>query len=258
MFSWLKRRRRRKLAARPVPDAWRQIVAENFPHAQWLTEPERTRLFKIAHILLAEKFWEGCAGLVLTDEIRVTIAAQAALLLLGFEHEYYDRLVTILVYPGAYMAVEKRQHPGGVIEEGYSARQGEAWTDKPVVLSWPDVLEGGRNPTDGKNLVFHEFAHVLDGHDLFFDGTPDLLDGQLYDTWRQVMAAEYRRHLQTIREGRFTLIDRYGAENPAEFFAVATECFFERPRPLADRHPQLYEVLRAFYKQDPAERMRDH
>src|SRR5688572_10087002 len=104
MFGWLKRRRRRKLAARPVPDAWRRIVAENFPHAQWLSEPERARLFKIAHILLAEKYWEGCNGLVLTDEIRVTIAAQAALLVLGFEHEYYDRLVTILVYPGRYVA----------------------------------------------------------------------------------------------------------------------------------------------------------
>lgn len=255
MFGWFKQRRRRKLAARPIPDEWRAIVAENFPHALWLTEAERTRLFEIAHVLLAEKYWEGCNGLVVTDEIRVTIAVQAALLVLGLDGEYFDRLVTILIYPGMYFAPEKKQRPGGILEEGYSSRLGEAWGGGPVVLSWPDVLEGGRYPADGRNLVFHEFAHVLDASDQYFDGVPDLLSSEQFDTWRDVMTAEFRRHVESVQNGRFTLIDRYGAQSEAEFFAVSTECFFERPAQLAARHPQLYDVLRSFYRQDPQQRV---
>lgn len=251
MFGWLKNRRRRKLAARPVPDAWRAILAENVPHALWLTDAERQRLYGITHVLVAEKYWEGCNGLALTEEMQVTIAAQAALLILGLDGEFFDRLVTILLYPTQYLAPQKEPLGGGAVLEGYSERLGEAWNGGPVILSWPDVLEGGRYPTDGRNLVFHEFAHVLDGGDHFFDGTPELLTREHAAQWRDVMTAEFRRHIRAIQEGRFTLLDRYGAQSEAEFFAVATECFFEKPKALATRHPELYDVLRTFYRQDP-------
>lgn len=257
MFSWFRNRRRRKLAARPFPAAWSDTLRENFIHYRWLGDADRAKLHGIVQILLAEKYWEGCAGLQLTDEIRVTVAAQAGLLVLGFDGEYYSRLVTILIYPSQYVAPQKTILPGGVVSEEDSQRLGEAWHTGVVVLSWPDALSGGRHPTDGQNVVMHEFAHVLDSADQVFDGTPDLLPSDQYETWRDVMTVEFRRHTRAAQEGRWTLLDRYGAKSEAEFFAVATECFFERPRPLQHRHPHLYEVLRAFYRQHPAERVPD-
>lgn len=255
MFSWFRNRRRKKLAARPFPAEWSTALRENFPHSQWLSEPDQQRLLGIIQILIAEKYWEGCGGLQLTDEIRVTIAAQAALLVLGFDNEYFSRLVTILVYPSQYVAPEKTSLPGGVVVEDESERLGEAWHTGVVVLSWPDALRGGQLPTDGQNVVMHEFAHVLDSADQMFDGTPDLLPDDQYETWRDVMTAEYRRHTRAAAQGRWTLLDRYGAKSEAEFFAVATECFFERPQQMQARHPHLYDVLRAFYRQNPAQRV---
>lgn len=255
MFAWLQRRRRRKLSSAPFPVEWDSVLRSNFAQYAGLNDAERRRLQGIARIVAAEKYWEGCNGLVMTDEIRITIAAQAALLLLGFDEEYFSRLITILVYPGQYVAPEKKRLPFGLEEEGWSARLGEAWHTGVVVLSWPDVLEGGRHPTDGRNVVLHEFAHVLDAADHQFDGTPDLLPDDQYDTWREVMTAEYRQLVRAAENGRWTLLDRYGAQSEAEFFAVATECFFERPHAMRARHARLFQVLQQFYRQDPCTRL---
>lgn len=228
---------------------------ENVPAAAFLSDDERERLRRKTQIFIAEKYWEGCQGLEITDEIRVTIAAQACLLVLNFDEDIFKRLLTVLVYPNDYFAKDVSHRPGGVVVEGMSWRLGEAWHGGPVILSWPRVLQGGRDPHDGENVVFHEFAHVLDMQDHGVDGTPPLDSAEQYRTWKQVMTAEYERLIRHAERGRPTLLDQYGTKDPAEFFAVSTEAFFEQPVELQMRHPELYEVLRGFYRQDPAARM---
>jgi Mlc titration factor MtfA (ptsG expression regulator) len=249
-----RRRRRRRLMEQPLPAGWRDFLIANFTQYAWLTQAERARLDGLAQILVAEKNWEGCNGLVMTDEVRVTIAAQAALLVLGLDDEYYQPITSVLVYPGTYVARETRQQPGGVIVESDMARLGEAWEGGALVLAWPAVLESGRVPDDGFNVVFHEFAHVLDMKGHGFDGAPLLQSREQYRTWAEVMTAEYRRLIRLARRGRDTLLDPYGAVSEAEFFAVATECFFEQPLDLVAEHPAMYAIFRDFFRQDPAER----
>jgi len=256
VFGWLRQRRRQRLLNQPFPVAWRRYLETNFAQYEWLTDSERTLLHGLTQVLVAEKNWEGCKGLVLTDEIKVTIAGQAALLAIGLKDEYFDSIVSILVYPGGYVAHEKRQRPGGVVIESDSPRLGEAWEGGVIVLSWPDVLEGGRVPDDGYNVVFHEFAHALDMEGHGFDGAPLLETREQYKTWAEVMTAEYRRLIQQTRHGQVTLLDPYGTVNEAEFFAVVTEAFFELPLDMQQEHPKLYELLRGFFRQDPAERFR--
>jgi Mlc titration factor MtfA (ptsG expression regulator) len=251
LLSWWKRRRRRKLLAQPFPPEWDAVLRENFALYARLGDDERRRLQGRTQIFIAEKYWEGCGGLVITDEIKVTIAAQACLLVLGIEPEYYDRLLSVLVYPTGYFADERRQLPTGIVSEETVLRLGEAWTSGPVVLSWDDVLAGGRFPQDGRNVVFHEFAHVLDLTHSGPDGTPELADAAQYRTWHDVMTAEFERLRRQSERRQKTVLDPYGATDAAEFFAVATEAFFERPRHLADEHPRLYELLRDFYRQEP-------
>jgi Mlc titration factor MtfA (ptsG expression regulator) len=205
-------------------------------------------------IFVSEKSWEGCGGLRMTDEIKVTIAAQACLLVLGMEHNYYDRVLSILVYPHGYRATAPEDAPPGVIVDTGEARLGEAHYRGPVILSWAEVLQDGRHPRRGKNLVFHEFAHQLDMLDGVIDGTPPLKDAEQARRWHRVMTAEYKRLIEESQEGRATLLDEYGTTNEAEFFAVATECFFDKPVPLSRRHPQLYALLAEYYHQDPAAR----
>ena len=203
-------------------------------------------------MLVEEKDWEGCGGLEMTDEIRVTIAAQACLLILNIEHEYYRRVTSILVYPAAYKTMPSRGRDG-VIREG-QANLGEAWLRGPVVLSWDDARRGALDPKDGHNLVFHEFAHKLDMLDGAADGTPPLADQETLRQWFQTMTREFAALRDAAERGRKTVLDTYGATNPAEFFAVATECFFEKARQLRQRHPSVYELLKDYYQQDPAER----
>ena len=146
--------------------------------------------------------------------------------------------------------------PGGLVMEGPSQRLGEAWYRGPVVLSWDAANPDGRHSSDGTNLVFHEFAHQLDMLDRSIDGTPPLGSREQYERWQEVMSAEFERLVDASERGEATLLDQYGATDPAEFFAVATECFFERPLPMRRRHPQMYEVMREYYRQDPAARRR--
>ncbi|HUG89526.1 MAG TPA: M90 family metallopeptidase [Planctomycetaceae bacterium] len=251
LTNWWKRRRRRKILARPFAAAWDAALRENFVLYGWLSDEERERLRRRSQVFMAEKYWEGCGGLVVSDEMKVTIAAQACLLVLGLEHEYYDRLLSVLVYPTGYFAEERRHLPAGVISEATEFRLGEAWTSGPVILSWDDVLAGGRFPRDGRNVVFHEFAHVLDLDHSGPDGTPELASAEQYRTWHEVMTAEYNRLRRQSERRQRTVLDPYGATDEAEFFAVATEAFFERPQQLLEQHPQLYGLLREFYRQEP-------
>ena len=189
----------------------------------------------------------------MTDEIKVTVAAQACLLLLGASGDYcFDNVQTLLVYPGAFLRPPELQSQYGIVDEGMAVH-GEAWRRGPVILSWDRVLEDGHYPHDGQNLVLHEFAHQIDALDGDMGGTPPLGSTRQWKRWHDVMEGEFHRLENAVRRGWPTLLDDYGASNRAEFFAVATECFFEQPEPLWQRHPELYDVLRDFYRLNPAE-----
>ena len=254
LFWWLKQRRRRRIGSAPLSPEWAQVLDENVAHFQYLSAAQREKAEHDLKIIVAEKNWEGCGGLVLTDEIRVTIAAQTAIMLLGFDVGALDHVLTILVYPTGYIA-SGRQQIGSAVLVGEDHRLGEAWHRGPVILSWANVLEEGRNPGQGHNLVWHELAHQLDMLDHAVDGTPPLPNRQAQRRWRQVMTAEFERLASHASRGRPTLLDQYGATDPAEFFAVATECFLDRPKELRERHSRLYDMLAHFYRQDPAERV---
>ncbi len=253
LFTWLRNRRRRKVLSTAFPAAWLEYLHKNVAHYAYLSEAEQAQLRDDLRIIIAEKNWEGCGGLQITDEVKVTIAAHACLLVLAMEHNYYDRVQSILVYPRAYRAPDdsdalEGDHGGG---EG---RLGEAWYRGPVVLSWEDARHEGQHPSEGRNVVFHEFAHQLDMLDGVIDGTPPLRDREQYQRWQEVMTAEYEQLVEASEHGRATLLDQYGATDEGEFFAVATECFFDRPEKMRRRHPQLYSLLREYYRQDPAAR----
>jgi Mlc titration factor MtfA (ptsG expression regulator) len=251
LFAWLKRRRRARIRAAPFPDDWLVYLQKNVGLYPLLTEPEQQKLRDDLRIFIAEATFEGCGGLEITDEIKVTIAAQASLLLLGCQHDYFERVHTVLVYPTGFRSPEGWTSPDGVVhmDVGYL---GEAWYHGTVILAWDAVLAGGRDPRDGRNVVLHEFAHQLDYLDGLADGTPPLRNRAQYRRWHEVMTAEYDQLVVESEHGRPQVLDAYGATSPAEFFAVATECFFEKPVQMRRRRTQLYEILKEYYCQDTA------
>jgi hypothetical protein len=183
--------------------------------------------------------------------MRWVIAANACILLLGREADVYPGLSTILVYPHAYVANVRSSH-GGIVTEATAVRAGESWSRGSLVLAWDHVHRDATDIHDGHNLVFHEFAHLLDLQDGAADGTPPLPNKTRYIAWARALGDAYTDLTRRIEQHRPSVLDAYGATNPAEFFAVATECFFERPLPLEGAYPDLYEELRRFYRRDPA------
>lgn len=252
MLSWLTKRRRERLASQPWPPAWDAHLEDELGAWACLDDDQRQRLRGLVQVLLAEKSWRGCGGLELTDRMRVVIAAQAALLLLGIDHDYYRTVNEILVYPRAYTGRDRQHLPGGVVSEAPVQRLGEAWVRGPVVLSWRASLQGAKNPRDGRNVVYHEFAHKLDMLDGTADGVPPLEDRRAYRAWYQAMMEQYQALQREVERGRKGLLRDYGATAPEEFFAVAVEVFFERGAWLERRAPALYGVLRDYFRQDPA------
>jgi Mlc titration factor MtfA (ptsG expression regulator) len=252
VFDLFKSRRRARLRAQPAPPAWRAILEHNLPVFSRLSTADQKELLGHTQIFLAEKHFEGAGGLELTDEIRVTIAGQACLLLLHRETDYYPELISIIVYPSGYTAHEDRPIGGGIWEEGGEDRLGHTAKQLgALVLAWDAVRRGASEPTDGENLVLHEFAHQLDFENQSSDGTPALDTRGDYLAWARVMSAEFNALRNASDAGLPTLLDQYGSKNPAEFFAVITEAFFERPRALKIKHPALFAQLQRFYKQDP-------
>ncbi len=246
--------RRRELAARPFPSEWVQIIERNVPYCRHLHPDERRHLEDLIKVFIAEKHFEGCGGLEITDEIKVTIAAQACILLLNLHHNYYDRLVSIVVYPDSFVFEQDEAGLAGTVVSKRNAALGLSSTMGAVVLSWVDTLDGARNPADGSNVVFHEFAHQLDHLDGAMDGAPLLESGADYREWARVLNAEYQRLHNALESDAPSLIRDYGATQPAEFFAVVTELFFEKPVELRREYPELYEEFRLYYGQDPAAR----
>ena len=209
-----------------------------------LPAAEQARLRDRTRIFVAEKQWVGCGGLAVDEEMKVAIAAQACLLVLGLPHEYYyDRIRTVLVYPDTYLHSADENHG---LEKQIA---GEYWHRGPVIVSWKNTRD---RMEDRGNLVFHEFAHHLDDIGGEMDGMPPLENAEQERRWLQVVDEEYDRLTKRAEQGEPALLSYYGAKSLAEFFAVATECFFERPVPLEKQHAELYGVLRDFYRQDPA------
>lgn len=252
MLGLLRRFRRKRLRQAAFPEQWRRIIEANVPLYGRLSAEDQRELLGDIQVLLDEKHFEGCGGLEMTDEIRVTVAAQACMLLLHRDTDFYPTLDSILVYPSGYFAPSTERLPGGVVREGPSARLGESWNRGVVVLSWDDVRRGAADIQDGHNLVFHEFAHQLDLESGAAEGAPLLERGSRYVAWARVLGEEYQQLLRDVATGHANVLDRYGATNPAEFFAVTTEAFFERPAELRRQHPDLYQELKDFYRQDPA------
>jgi MtfA peptidase len=253
IFGLFKRGKRQRLRARPFPPAWKSIIKRNVPIFHRLPQVDQEELFGCVQIFIAEKHFEGCGGLELTDEIRVTIAAQACLLLLHRETDYYPELTSILVYPSTYIANEDRYLGNDIWEQGEDRRLGHTGRRMgSLVLAWNEAKRGAADPADGRNLVLHEFAHQLDFEDSQTDGAPALSTRNEYQSWARVMSREFKALQRADEAGTPTLLDTYGATNPAEFFAVATEAFFERPLALRAKQPEMYAQLAAFYRQDPA------
>ncbi|WP_126453618.1 zinc-dependent peptidase [Sulfuriflexus mobilis] len=249
---WLRARKRRALLATPLPGDWLSILKRNFPLYALLPAALQKQLHGHIQVFLHDKQFVGCAGLEVTDEIRLTIAAQACMLLLNRETDYYPLLSTILVYPDTYVA-EEIISDGLVVTRQKKARLGESWRRGPVVLSWGDVRQGASDQGDGDNVVLHEFAHQLDQENPQSDGAPLLARRSQYTAWARVLSREYAELQRLVEHHQKSLINSYGATNPAEFFAVVTETFFEQPLILKKEKPALYEELRVFYKIDPAD-----
>ncbi len=250
MFGWFRNWRRERTRVRPFPADWNAELEALIIYRR-LSDADRTELRGHIQVFLEEKRFEGCGGLDLSDRIRVTIAAHASILLLHRDTDYYPQLESILVYPHAYQAPSERHLGDYLVEEGTEVREGESWYRGAMVLSWEDVQRGAMDQKEGQNVVFHEFAHQLDDESGAADGTPVLEGRDQWRKWVEVFQREYERLQDAAEQGRRTVLDPYGAESPSEFFAVATEFFFQRPRDLQRRHRELYEQLRQFYKQDP-------
>ncbi|MCE9666498.1 zinc-dependent peptidase [Myxococcus stipitatus] len=232
--------RRGRLARRPFPPEWLAYLDARVPFFATLSASLREDFLAKLKVFAWEKEFIGAGGLVITDEIRVVVSATAVQLVVHLDLSYYDRLREVIVYPDAFLLPDRT----GVV-------LGEAKNWGTVILSWQAVLSGLRNPEDGHDTATHEFAHVLDRADGAFDGTPKLRRYSHYRAWAEVMS-EHFHGLQAGRAVEREVMDDYGGVNEAEFFAVATESFFERPHRMRELTPDLYEELKRFYGWDPA------
>jgi MtfA peptidase len=252
---FLRHRRRARLRERPLTGERLQIL-ERVPFYRALSEADQRELRGHTQVFLAEKYFEGCAGLRVTDEMRMSIAAQACRLLLHRETGYYPGLRSVLVYPARYIANGRMLGPAGMVTEGLTVRAGESWSwpvaGGPVVLSWRDALAGSADGTDGRNVVYHEFAHQLDAESGAMEGAPALPTPDAHRDWMREMGEAQRALAADLSAGRPTPLDPYAAENPAEFFAVLTEMFFERPADVLLWRRGVYEQMRGYFNPDPA------
>ena len=228
-LSW----RRNRLRAGAFPASWRKILQQHVPLVRRLPASLQLQLKKHMQVFIAEKTFIGCGGLHVTDEMRVVIAAQACLLILNRATDYFANVRQILVYPNVFVVNRTSVDGAGVQQESRQALAGESWSQGQVILSWQDTLEGAAVSDDGRNVVIHEFAHQLDQE-----------NGAAHGAYAHLQAE--------MRHGIQGLLDHYGAQDPAEFFAVVSEVFFERGNELAMAYPALYLELKGYYKVDPA------
>jgi Mlc titration factor MtfA (ptsG expression regulator) len=248
--SWARRRTRARLLTSPLTDHQRAVIEEAAPIFRRVPPDLLDKLEGKVNLFLQQIKFVGCNGLDVTEEMRLSIAAQACLLIVNTD-TWYKNLLTVLVYPDAYRA-RRTEHDGHLVTEGEDTRLGESWQRGPVVLSWPDVQEGAADDTDGRNVVFHEFAHQIDQLSVEADGIPILDKNHSYADWEDNFVDAYERHVRNIESDRDTVIDPYGATSRAEFLAVSVELFFENPLALKQDEPAVYEQLATFFRLDPA------
>ena len=245
---WWTAHRRARLRARPFPAEWRRILRRRVPLVARLPAELQLRLKRHIQVFVAEKSFIGCQGQAITDEVRVTIAAQACLLLLGHPRsDCYPGLRQVLVYPDAFVVERERTVGAGVVQEQRRALSGESWVQGQVIMAWTEVLAGAADPSDGRNVCLHEFAHQVDQDSGVADGRPWRPGAAARRRWAAVMGDAFER----LQREPSVLIDAYGASDPAEFFAVVTEVFFERPQDLAAEAPAVYRELAGLFGVDP-------
>jgi Mlc titration factor MtfA (ptsG expression regulator) len=245
--------RRNRIRKRPFRTDWLKIIEANVPYYNSLPPDDKIELQQHILVFLAEKSFEGCLGLKITDEIKITIAAYACILLLHRKTDYYPRLRSILVYPQTFVAPHKEYLAGGIVAEGDIPLRGQSWHKGPVILSWDDVRHSYADAHDGQNVVFHEFAHQIDSTGGESDSSQVLKRRSNFIAWARVLQKDFEKHRRAVSKNEPTLLSKYAATNEAEFFAVATEFFFEKPQHLKKAHTELYDQLKLFYNQDPAE-----
>ncbi len=257
MFRWLTERRRRHLLEEPFPDAWTAILEKNVAAYKLLDSDEQKRLRDLAQVFIAEKHWEGCGGLELTDEMRVTIAGSGCMLLLGRDHDLFEDVDSILVYPSTVMRPPEQRgffDPGARPMREDVALLGEAHVHGPVILAWDNVIFGTRNDHDAHNVVMHELAHKIDFVDGDVDGTPPLDTAAERRAWGAAFSAAFNAQKARAERGQKSFLRDYAITNEAEYFAVATETFFEKPKAMLRELPDVYAALADFYQLDLAAR----
>jgi Mlc titration factor MtfA (ptsG expression regulator) len=245
--SW----RRGRLRRQPFPAAWRPILKRHVPMVRQLPVDLQLQLKQLMQVFIADKPFIGCKGLEVTEAMRVVVAAQACMLLLNRPTDEFANLRQVLLYPGAFVVDRVHTAAGGVVRDERQVLLGESWSQGQVILSWDDVLAGAAQPEDGRNVVMHEFAHQLDQADGTANGAPPLPRGTDARRWARVMQEEFALLERQVAAGEETLLGAYAATNPAEFFAVATEVFFEQGPLLAQQRPALFAELAGFYRVDP-------
>lgn len=250
LYLYLTRWRDQWLRSKPFPASWLAILVAGLPVYSSLSGEEQARLRQLIQLFIAKKHFYGCGGLTITDEIRVTIAAEACLLLINRGWSVYPKLTSVLVYPTAFRVVRDEHQPDGTVALGDHGMLGESWSNGRVILSWDDVENGVGDFTDGHNVVLHEFAHQLDAESGSTNGAPPLRRNS-YKSWATVFSSNFEDLRTRSLHRHKSVMDDYGATSPAEFFAVATETFFEKPQQLYEKHHALYEELSRYYQLDP-------
>lgn len=259
MFTFFRSRHRRKLLTLPFPPGWVNILNQNVGHYPRLSPAEQAQLRDLTFILVDEKSWEGARGLLVTEEMKVTIAAQASLLLLGLpQHDYFVRVKSIVIYPREWVIPDRDEF--GDIDDTFppTIAAGQSVTRGPVIVSWEHALEEGRSPTCGYNVVVHEFAHQLDDLDGLANGTPPLADPSASERWRYVMQTAFDNHRAAMRRKEETFFTEHAGDNETEFFADATEAFYCCPADLRAEYPDMYTLLQAYFRVDPSTWFPDH
>jgi Mlc titration factor MtfA (ptsG expression regulator) len=247
---WLLERKRQRLRAQPFPANWRAVLQQRVPYVRRLPADLQLRLKQHMQVFLAEKTFIGCNGLEINDEIRVTIAAHACLLILNRPSGYYPNLRQILVYPDSFVVQRDQLDHIGLAHRTREVLAGESWSEGQVILSWQDTLEGAAVVDDGQNVAIHEFAHQLDQESGSANGAP-MLGRHAQQSWSRVLGNEFMTLQARVMRGAPSLFCDYGATDPGEFFAVISEVFFEQPEAMAQEHAALYRELSQFYQLDP-------
>lgn len=250
---WIPRLRLKKAINAPFPEEWVTLLEQNIQVYKKLPMPLRLQLRNLIKQFLHQKHFTGAGGLEMSDEIRVTIAAEACMLVLNRSSRVYPRLRYIIVYPTTFVVKRSNTDFTGVVDHGSRNLLGESWQAGKVILAWDSVRHGARNFLDGQNVVLHEFAHQLDSETGSANGAPLLGGASGYAMWASVLSGEFEKLQSASRRRKRSLMDHYGATNPAEFFAVATETFFEKPRQMAKDHDELFNILKSYYRIDPRE-----